>query len=216
MADLTYIKGIIIKVEPFGEYDRRIVLLTENKGKISAFAQGARRTNNKLVSGTNLFCSGEFGLFVNRNSYSIKETKISNYFASFRDDFVGAYYAMYFAEIADYYCHENLADKEMLILLYQALKALESDKFDNRLVRAIFEIKAVSIEGEFDGVSANKKYNSDTLYALDYIQRTQSAKVFSFGVSEEVLLELISIAKDAIRYHVDASLKSAQILETLI
>lgn len=216
MTDLTYVKGIIIKTEPFGEYDRRIVMLTEDRGKISAFAQGARRSNNKLVAGTNLFCTGEFGLFSSRNSYSIKETKISNYFSSFREDCVSAFYGMYFAEIADYYCHENLADKEMLILLYQSLKALESDKFDNRLVKAIFEIKAVTIEGEFDGPDSNKKYNNDTLYAIDFIKRTPSAKLFSFGVSEEVLGELIQVAKDAIRYHVDASLKSAQILETLV
>lgn len=216
MTDLTVVKGLIIKVEPFGEYDRRIVMLTNDRGKISAFAKGARRSNSKLVAGTNLFCFGEYALFNGRNSYSVNEAKITNYFSFLRDDFVSAYYGMYFAEIADYYCHENLADKEMLILMYQSLRALESDKFNNRLVKAVFEIKAVSIEGEYDGPSDNKKYNSDTLYAIDFIKKTSSSKLFSFGVSEEVLEELSSIGKELIKKRVDSSLKSAQILETLI
>jgi len=216
MTDLTYVKGLIIKSEPFGEYDRRIVILTVDRGKISAFAQGARRTNNKLAAGTNLFCFGEFGLYSNRNSYSLKETKIDNYFSYFRDDFVAAYYGMYLVEIADYYCRENLADKEMLTLLYQALKALTSEKFDNNLVKAVFEIKAVMIEGEFAGPSDKKTYSNDVLYTLDYIRKTPSLKVFSFAVSSEVLGELIQVGKEAIKRHIDSNLKSAQILETLI
>ena len=81
MTDLTIVKGLIIKVEPIGEYDRRIVMLTDDRGKISAFARSARKPGSKLVAATNLFCFGEFGLFNGRNSYTINEAKISNYFA---------------------------------------------------------------------------------------------------------------------------------------
>lgn len=216
MTDLTTVNGLIIKVEPIGEYDRRIVILTDDKGKISAFAKGARRTNSRLVAGTNLFCFGEFGLFYGKNSCSVNEVKISNYFSFLREDFVSAYYGMYFAEIADYYCHENLKDKEMLVLLYQSLRALESDKFDNRLVKAIFEIKAVCIEGELGEIRNPGEYREDTRFALDFIRKTPSAKLFSFKVSDKVLEELSKIGKETVNRHVDTLLKSAQILETLI
>lgn len=216
MNDLTTVKGLIIKAEPIGEYDRRIVLLTDDRGKISAFAKGARRTGSKLVAGTNLFCFGEFGLFRGKNSYSVNDVNISNYFSFLREDYVSAYYGMYFAQIADYYCHENLADKEMLILLYQSLRALESDKFDNRLVRAIFEIKAVCIEGEFSQPKNADKYDSGTRYTVDYIRNTPCAKLFSFGVSEKVLAELTEIGKNTIEKHVDADLCSAEILDTMM
>ena len=215
MTDLTLLKGLIIKVEPFGEYDRRIVMLTDDRGKISAFAKGARRSNSKLVAGTNLFCFGEFALYSGRNAYSVNDVKVINYFSFLRDDFESAYYGMYFAEIADYYCHENLNDKDMLTLLYQSLRALESDRFDNRLIKAIFEIKAVSLQGEFGGVRDNAKYSPDTLYALDYILKTSPAKLYSFDVKEDILDQLISIGKDTIRYNIDIPLKSAEILETI-
>jgi len=216
MSDLTMLKGLIIKVEPIDEYDRRIVMLTDDRGKISAFARGARKSNSKLVAGTNLFCFGEFALFKGRTSYSVNDAKISNYFSFMRDDFVSAYYGMYFAEIADYYCHENLDDKPMLTLLYQTLRALESDKFDNRLVKAIYEIKAVSLQGEFPDVIASKKYLPDTLYALEYVLKTGPEKLYSFNVKEEVLLQLSEIGEDTVRRCVDTTLKSADILKTLI
>lgn len=215
MTDLTVLKGLIIKVEPIGEFDRRIVMLTDDRGKISAFAKGARRSNSKLVAGTNLFCFGEFALFNGRNSYSINEAKISNYFSFLRDDFVSAYYGMYFAEIADYYCRENLNDKEMLTLMYQTLRALESDRFDNKLVKACFEIKAVALQGEFLGVRENKNYKGDTLAALDYILKTPAVKLYSFEVKPDILDELADIGKETIKHCVDISLKSAEVLETL-
>ncbi|MBR3635177.1 MAG: DNA repair protein RecO [Lachnospiraceae bacterium] len=215
MTDLTVLKGLIIKVEPFGEYDRRIVMLTDDRGKISAFAKGARRTNSKLVAGTNLFCFGEFALYSGRNAYSINDVKVINYFSFLRDDFESAYYGMYFAEIADYYCHENLNDKDMLTLLYQSLRALESKRFDNRLVKAVYEIKAVSLQGEFGGVRDNAKYSPDTLYALDYIIKTSPVKLFSFEVKDEILNQLVSIGKDTVRYNIDIPLKSAEILDTI-
>lgn len=216
MTDLTLLKGLIIKVEPIGEYDRRIVMLTDDRGKISAFARGARRTNSKLMAGTNLFCFGDFALFGGRNSYSVNEAKISNFFSFMRDDFVSAYYGMYFAEIADYYCRENLGDKEMLTLMYQTLRALESDKFDNRLVRACFEIKAVALQGEFPGIKNNAKYLNDTLSALDYILKTPSAKLYSFNVKDNVLEELVAIGNDTVRFSVDVPLKSAELLDSLV
>ena len=41
MNGVIEVYGIIIKSAPIGEYDKRITLLTNNRGKISAFARGA-------------------------------------------------------------------------------------------------------------------------------------------------------------------------------
>lgn len=43
MQEYICVTGIILKQTPVGEYDRHISLLTKERGKISAFARGARK-----------------------------------------------------------------------------------------------------------------------------------------------------------------------------
>ena len=60
---------------------------------------------------------------------------ISNYFEGLREDFEGAYYGMYFLEVADYYTRENNDEREMLKLVYQSLRAVLADIFPFSFVR---------------------------------------------------------------------------------
>lgn len=58
------------------------------------------------------------------------------------------YTGFYFLEFCGYFCQENNDEKDMLKLLYQSLRALESPAYKNELVRAVFELKAITINGE--------------------------------------------------------------------
>lgn len=152
MGTNLVVTGLVINTMPIGEYDKRITLLTKERGKITAFARGARRPNSQLLAATNPFSFGEFELFEGRSTYTLSKATISNYFRELAMKPEEACYGFYFLEFADYYCQENNEEKEMLLLLYQTLRALESEKYDNRLVRIIYELKTLAINGEAPNV----------------------------------------------------------------
>lgn len=212
MQDLCSVTGLILKAEPFGEYDRRVVMLTRERGKIAAFAKGARRQGSRLLASTNPFCFGEFRLYEGRTSYSISEASIQNYFAPLREDFENACYGMYFLEVMDYYTRENNDEKEMLKLLYQSLRALCHKNLDNRLVRYIFEIKALALNGEYPGLPKDKSYEESTAYAAAFIVGTSVEKLYTFTVTEKVLKELQEITDEFRKRFIDRNFKSLEIL----
>lgn len=206
---------MVLKAEPIGEYDRRVVILTKEKGKISAFARGARKQTSRLLAATNPFSFGTFRLYAGRSSYNLTEADISNYFEELRTDFEGAYYGMYFLEVMDYYTRENNEDKEMLKLLYQSLRALMHEKLSNRLIRYIFEIKAMVLSGEFPGMPENGDYEESTRYAVHYIMSSSVEKLYTFTVSDTVLKQLAQIADNYRKRYMDRDFKSLEILESL-
>ena len=205
-------KGIIIKAEPIGEYDRRVVILTENRGKISAFARGARRPNSKFVASTNPFVFGNISLFAGRNSYTLTDMEAVEYFDSLRLDFDKSMYGMYFLELADYYTRENNDDRDMLKLLFVSLKALSRGLIDNRLIRAIFELRAVAVNGEFPGLEL-RSMSETAEYTIKLIISADFAKLYSFTLKDEVMNEVINYSALVVDKMIHHSFNSLLLLE---
>ena len=215
MQDFLEVTGIVLRSAAVGEYDRVVTILTTGKGKISAFARNARKLNNRFMAAVSPFCFGKFKLYAGRNSYTIAEAEITNYFETLRNDLESAYYGMYFLEVADFYTRENNDEAEMLKLLYQSLRALLHKNLDNRLVRLVYECKAMAVNGEFPGVPGDGKLSGSAAYTLEFIALTAPEKLYTFMVTESVLLELQEVAakyREKIWGH---HFKSLEMLESL-
>lgn len=203
---------MVLEVSPVNDYDRRVVILTKDRGKITAFCRGARRLNNKMMAATNQFAFGQFKLYEGKNAYNLADAEITHYFEELRTDFEGAFLGMYFLEIASYYTRENNDDIMMLMLLFQSIKAIIKENLDNRLVRSIYEIKAMVINGEFPGVPGNINMSDTVRYAVEFISSSSIEKLYTFTLSEEAIVELAAFSADTIKKYTDRPFKSLELL----
>lgn len=215
MQELIFVTGMVLKQSPSGEYDRRVTILTKERGKIVAFARGARRQGNRLAAATNSFAFGVFKLVPGRDAYTLTDAEIQNYFEGLMSDFEGAYYGMYFAEIADYYGRENNDERQMLGLMYQSLKALTAPSLSKPLVRTIFECKAIAVNGEYPGAPTDRGLSDSAVYALNYVGTSSLEKLYTFTVTEEVLREMQEVAEEYRKRYMRKDFKSLEILKTL-
>ena len=215
MSSNYEVTGMVLSSVPAGEYDRRVEILTRERGRISGFAQGARRPGSPVMAAAQPFVFGTFMIAEGRSAYKIREARVDNFFADLRKDVSRSLYGSYFMEILQYVTRENNDETALLMLAYQTLRALESDAFDNRLVRAVFEIKTIMIEGEYPGPRRDTKYLDATLYTLDFLFRTAPARVYTFSVKPEVLEELGSYARWLCKKTWDHRFQSLEILELL-
>ena len=244
MAEQILVRGMVISSSPIGEHDKRIVLLTKEKGKISAFVRGARRPGNHLMAASDSFAFGSFYLIRGKESYTMINADITEYFRELTLDVVKTYTACYFLELAQYYTVENQGCKDILNLIYTAFKALLNEKIDDKLVRYVFELKMLVLNGEYpdffacrscgtkeglsgfsafmDGMVCSKckdrmneviSVSQSTLYTLQYIVCTPIGKLFSFVVSEEVLMELKMVMARCMHMYIDPKMNSLDILE---
>lgn len=216
MSQGIELTGMVLSASPSGEYDKRVVLLTKERGKITGFARGARRQGSTLLAAASPFCFGKFTLYEGRTAYTLVSADISNYFEKVKEDLEGACYGFYFMEFADYYGRENLDASEMLNLLYVSLLALEREQLPNALVRYVFEIKMMVINGEFPQDAAfDQSLLESTRYALQYVIAAPLQKLYTFVVKDEVQEELARIQDKVRDLYIDRKFRSLDILEKI-
>ncbi len=208
------VTGLVLQSSCAGEYDRRLVILTRERGRISAFARGARRPGSPLMA-VGPFCFGTFRVIPGRSANIVTEANIANYFEKLHSDVEASCYGMYFLEVMHYWTRENNDEAMLLLLLYQSLRALEAPGIPNRLVRCVLEIRTVVIEGEYPGAPAGSGWEESTLYALSFIVNTPIAKLYTFTVTEKVLGQLEKIAGMLRRRCMPEHFRSLEVLEMM-
>ncbi len=131
MRELISATGMVISASPMGDYDKRLVILTKERGKITCFARGAKRAASQLRAPSRPFVFGVFTMSEGRDAYNLYSAEVENYFEELSKDMECACYASYFAEFAGYYGRENVDESETIRLLYQSYRALYGAEVEN-------------------------------------------------------------------------------------
>jgi DNA repair protein RecO (recombination protein O) len=214
MRETVDLTGMVLKATPVGDYDRRLVILTRERGKITAFARGAKRPGSQLMAVSRPFVFGRFRLFEGRDAYSLNSSEITNYFTEIAADMEAACYGSYFLELADYFSRENMDGTELLLLLYQSMRALLKPALPNPLVRVIFELRIMVINGEYTE-HPPRPVSDSANYAWEYIIATPIENLYTFIVKAEVLQELKANVEINKKRFIDHHFHSLEILEMM-
>ncbi len=215
MNEWIRVNGIVLSSMPIGEYDRRLLLLTAELGKISAFAKGARRPGSQLLSATRLFAAGQFDLYAGRSSYTVKAAAIKNFFEFLSEDPEALCYASYFAEIADYFGQENAEAGELLKTLYMALRSLCHEKLSRSLVRYVYELKTLQLEGEAPP-QPDIEVGESAAKAWEYVLSSPPEKCYFFGLAPEGFRDFSRAVADLRSRLVDKNFRSLRVLEEFL
>lgn len=214
MRETLELTGMVLKVSPVGDNDRRLVILTRERGKITAFARGAKRPGSQLMGVTRPFVFGTFRLYEGRDAYNLQGADITNYFSELATDVEAACYGSYFLEFADYYSRENMEASEELLLLYQSLRALMKPALPNPLVRAVFELRCMVINGDYTE-HPPREVSDSANYAWEYIIASPIESLYTFVLAPEVLKELEYCVESTRHRFVDREFHSLEVLKTM-
>ena len=215
MREQISVTGMVLMAAPVGEYDRRLVILTRGRGKITAFARGVRRPGNQLMAAAAPFVFGKFLLYEGRDAYTLAGAEVENYFREIAGDMEAACYGSYFLELADYYGRENIDATETLRLLYQSLRALLKPSVPNRLVKPVYELKLMEINGEYRELPLGR-LNDSTLYAWQYVLAAPVESLYTFTLTDQVLGEFVRCVEQNKERFIDKTFQSLDILNAVM
>lgn len=141
------LKGIILRETPIGDYDKMMTVLTAEQGKLSVFAKGAKRLKSPLFTATQLFSYSEMTLRKTGNTYYIRSGDLIENFYHIRDTLEGAALAGYIADVASDIAIEEQANTELMRLVLNSFHLIATGKRPLPQIKAVFELRAVSIAG---------------------------------------------------------------------
>ena len=141
------IKGLVIRQTNVGDYDRAVSILTHEHGVVKAFANGARRLKSRKMSSTGVLSYAEFSLSKSRDTYKIDEASPITIFYGLRADIEALSLAEYFCQLCQTFVEEEYTTDDYLPIILNSLAFLENKKRPSRLVKAVTELRLLSVAG---------------------------------------------------------------------
>lgn len=161
--------GFVLKQRNIGENDRIVTVLTADFGVIEVSARGVKSSRSGISAVCQILTYSEFCLFKSKSGYIINSAEIVSSFYNLRLDVVKVALAGYFCELVTYLSPSAETAPDFLKLLLNTLYFLNERKKDEKLLKAIFELRSISISGFMpDLVCCNEcaRFESELMYFI--------------------------------------------------
>lgn len=142
------VDGLVIREMPAsGENDKKIVLLTAERGKIFVTAKGAKSLRSPYANTTPLFTWGNYEI-TEREGYAwLSGASVTEPFYGLREDIERLALASYVLDVAYELSGEEAPAQDMLRLCLNVLYAISEEVKPRKLIKAVFELRAAMISG---------------------------------------------------------------------
>lgn len=147
-------------------------IFSQERGKITTIAKGAKKSKSKFLSPTLPLAYGEFVMFKGKSLYNLQEVKLLNSFQKLLDNLEKLTYSSYVCELVDISMQDEEPNEELYKDFITCLYLLDTDALDYELLIRAFELKVLKATGyglNFDNcVICKRKLNSSDYINLSY------------------------------------------------
>lgn len=141
------VDGLVIREVEAGENDKRITLLTADRGKITVSAKGARSLKSKYMNAISLFTYGNYEITERAGFSWLGGASVNEPFYPIRDNIDRLALASYIVDVAGELSGAEEPAEEMLKLTLNTLYAIANDLKPYEQIKAVFEVRAMAISG---------------------------------------------------------------------
>ncbi len=194
MSEEWEVNGLVLSQAPSRENDRRLIILTDQLGRISAFAGGAAKSGNVLAGAARPFSFGKMTIRRGNGAYRLVRVQGLQFFPGLSENMEASLCGQYFLELANECAQENQDETALLKLTVYALLALEKARMPVRLVRLAYELKLLAVIGVCPE-SPEGECLPGTERAWKHVLASPPEELFSFTLSDEVAAELAEFAE---------------------
>lgn len=154
---LLNVKGLVIKTVDIADNDKLITLYTEEKGIITAVANGSKAIKSRYMAATQLFCYSNYVLYKKSDRFWVREVDLIESFFDLRLKLERTALATYVCDVINYVAVAEEPDIPLLRLTLNTLFAISQEKHALPKIKAAFELRCASIIGFSPDVYACSK-----------------------------------------------------------
>ena len=140
-------RGLVLRETVYRETSKILTVLTADRGKLTVSAKGSRRRGSRLAPAAQLLTFSDMTLSGTGDRWTLTEASPIEMFEGLREDLERMALGAYFAQLLETVSDEDLPNPAILALGLNALYLLSTGKGNDRLVKAAFEMRLMTLAG---------------------------------------------------------------------